>query len=202
MLIGLTGGIGSGKGLVAKILAELGAKIIDADLISRELTKQGLPLWREIVKRWGKQILKEDGEIDRKKLASIVFSSYRELEELNRMTHPAIIAEVNKRISEAPDEVMAIVAPLLIEAGLTEAVDSLWVVTLDVEKQVERITQRDGCTREEALTRIKAQMPLVEKVKFADVIIDNSGTPEHTREQVIKAWKSLMEDKEKSLAGD
>ncbi|MCL5774072.1 MAG: dephospho-CoA kinase [Firmicutes bacterium] len=202
VLIGLTGGIGSGKGTAAKILAEFGAKIIDADVISRELTKQGLPLWREIVRRWGKQILKEDGEIDRKKLASIVFSSYRELEELNSMTHPAIIAEVNKRISENPDDLMVLVAPLLIEAGITEAVDYLWVVTLDVEKQIERIIQRDGCNREEAQARIQAQMPLIEKVKFADVIIDNSGTPEFMREQVVKEWKNLTGNKEESLAGD
>jgi len=193
MLIGLTGGIASGKSTVAATLERLGAIIIDADVIAREVVKKGEKAWKEIVVVFGTNILKEDGEINRKKLADLVFSDSEKLKILNRITHPRIIEKINQKVSEIIEKdrkaVIILVAPLLIETGLYKIVDEVWVVYTDNNTQLKRLMERDGLSREEAEKRIGAQIPIEEKLKFADVIIDNSGDLNKTYEQLYKIWE-------------
>jgi len=194
----LTGGIASGKSTVSRILSDLGATVIDADEVSREVVATGGDAWKEIVESFGAGILNEDGSIDRHKLGAIVFRDRSALERLNRIVHPRVIAVIESRLKELrrrPDPPPAAVvdAPLLIEAGMTRMVDVVWVVGVDRHTQVERLMCRDRFTLEEAERRIAAQMPLAEKIRFADAVIDNSGPLEATERQVRDLWFSLIE---------
>jgi dephospho-CoA kinase len=193
MRIGLTGGIASGKSSVADILKECGASLIDADEVYRKLIEPGSALHSRIVERWGPEILHADGSLDRKKLGRIVFASENERQELNNCTHPAIIAALRKEMAEEKRNPVVVVAPLLLEAGEEALVDELWVVVLDEETQIERLMKREFITREDALRRVRSQMPLAEKMRRADRIIDNNGPLEKTREAVQKLWTELKE---------
>ncbi|MEW9081456.1 dephospho-CoA kinase [Caldanaerobacter subterraneus] len=190
-VVGLTGGIGSGKSTVSEILAKLGAKIIDADLVSREIMEKGKEAYNEIVDCFGKEILDKEGNIDRKKLGSIVFSDKEKLKRLNEITHPKIIDKIKKMIEEEKDKdkVIVIDAALLIETGLYKLVDEVWLVVVDIDTQIKRVMERDGFSCEEALKRIKSQMPLEEKIKYADFIINNSKDLRKTEEQVRLLWQ-------------
>ena len=190
-VVGLTGGIGSGKSTVSGILAKLGAKIIDADLVSREIMEKGKEAYNEIVDCFGKEILDKEGNIDRKKLGSIVFSDKEKLKRLNEITHPKIIDKIKKMIEEEKDKnkVIVIDAALLIETGLYKLVDEVWLVVVDIDTQIKRVMERDGFSCEEALKRIKSQMPLEEKIKYADFIINNSKDLRKTEEQVRLLWQ-------------
>ncbi|MDI3518628.1 MAG: dephospho-CoA kinase [Caldanaerobacter sp.] len=190
-VVGLTGGIGSGKSTVSGILAKLGAKIIDADLVSREIMEKGKEAYNEIVDCFGKEILDKEGNIDRKKLGSIVFSDKEKLKRLNEITHPKIIDKIKKMIEEEKDKdkVIVIDAALLIETGLYKLVDEVWLVVVDIDTQIKRVMERDGFSYEEALKRIKSQMPLEEKIKYADFIINNSKDLRKTEEQVRLLWQ-------------
>ncbi|MEQ2129838.1 dephospho-CoA kinase [Caldanaerobacter subterraneus KAk] len=190
-VVGLTGGIGSGKSTVSGILAKLGAKIIDADLVSREIMEKGKEAYNEIVDCFGKEILDKEGNIDRKKLGSIVFSDKEKLKRLNEITHPKIIDKIKKMIEEEKDKdkVIVIDAALLIETGLYKLVDEVWLVVVDIDTQIRRVMERDGFSCEEALKRIKSQMPLEEKIKYADFIINNSKDLRKTEEQVRLLWQ-------------
>jgi dephospho-CoA kinase len=190
-VIGLTGGIGSGKSTVSRILSGLGAKIIDADLVSREIMSKGQEAYNEIVGYFGENILDERGEIDRKRLGLIVFEDAQKLKKLNEITHPKIIEKIKAMIMEAKKEnykVIVVDAALLIETGLYQMMDEIWMVVVDIETQIKRIMKRDGFSYEEALKRIRSQMPLEEKIKYADFIINNSKTLEKTEEQVKLLW--------------
>ncbi|MGB9809751.1 MAG: dephospho-CoA kinase, partial [Caldanaerobacter sp.] len=179
-VVGLTGGIGSGKSTVSRILSGLGAKIIDADLVSREIMSKGQEAYNEIVDYFGEGILDERGEIDRKKLGLIVFGNEQKLKKLNEITHPKIIEKIKAMIVEAKKEgnyrLIVVDAALLIETGLYQMMDEIWMVVVDIETQIKRIMARDGFSYEEALKRIRSQMPLEEKIKYADFIINNSKT--------------------------
>ncbi|MGB9780595.1 dephospho-CoA kinase [Caldanaerobacter sp.] len=191
-VVGLTGGIGSGKSTVSRILSGLGAKIIDADLVSREIMSKGQEAYNEIVDYFGEGILDERGEIDRKKLGLIVFGNEQKLKKLNEITHPKIIEKIKAMIVEAKKEgnyrLIVVDAALLIETGLYQMMDEIWMVVVDIETQIKRIMARDGFSYEEALKRIRSQMPLEEKIKYADFIINNSKTLEKTEEQVKLLW--------------
>ncbi len=195
-VIGLTGGIASGKSTVARILQRLGAVIIDADLLSREAVLPGTPAHQAIVASFGPDILLPDATIDRKALGRVVFADPDARRRLEAITHPAIASLAEERLAEArrSDAPVAFyVAPLLIEAGVTGRVDDIWVVYADRETQIARLTKRDGIGREEAEQRLAAQMPMEEKATYGSAVIDNRGTPEETERQVTALWKERIE---------
>ncbi|MEK6589819.1 MAG: dephospho-CoA kinase [Nitrospinota bacterium] len=195
LLIGLTGGIATGKSLVSKTLKELGAYIIDADKISREVVEPYTPAWTEIVEFFGRDVLNNDGKINRKKLGEIVFNNPVKKKRLEEIVHPVVIEEENRRIKEYkkinPDAIVVIDAALLIEAGGHLRVDKLIVVYSDRETQLKRLCERDGLSRGDAEKRIDSQMPLNEKIKIADFVIDNSNGIENTLIQVKTIFNKL-----------
>jgi dephospho-CoA kinase len=180
--VGLTGGIGSGKSVVAKKLLDLGAYIIDADKISRAVMRPETDCWKKIVAVFGKEILQSDSTIDRKKLASIVYDDPSKRKTLNHIVHPAIKQKIEEELetisTESPDAVVIIEAALLVETGAYREYDMLIVVHAPVELQTERMIKRDGITREEALKRIDAQWPIEKKIEAADYTICNEGSLE------------------------
>jgi len=181
LLIGLTGGIASGKSKISLFLKSQGAVIIDADEIARHVVEPLSSAWKNIVEVWGTDILRPDQSLDRQKLASIVFSDKNELEKLNNITHPEIIREIKERISREPaGTLMVLDAPLLIESGLFAIVDYVWLVSVTEATQIKRLMERDGMTMEAAQKRISMQMPLEKKKEYAHVIIDNNGEWEDT----------------------
>ena len=191
-VIGLTGGIASGKSTVARMLEQLGAVVIDADLLAREVVAPGGPAYQAVIDAFGTAILKPDLTINRETLARLVFSDPAERKRLEGITHPAIGRLAEERLAGLAGKghtVVFYMAPILIEAGATSRVDEIWVVYVDARTQLQRLMARDGSSREEALGRIAAQMPLDEKVKFGSRIIDNSGTPEQTGRQVRDIWE-------------
>ena len=199
LVIGLTGGIVSGKTTVAWMFKELGAKIIDADMIAREIVQPHKKAWKEIVENFGEEILKENQEINRKKLGNIVFSNQTKLNYLNKITHPVIIENIKMQLSQISQqatrdnkEIICIVdAPLLFEARLAGMMDRNIVVYIPEKEQIVRLVKRDGISRPEALKRIRAQMSLKVKISLADYVIDNSLSPENTKQQVIQLWRKL-----------
>jgi dephospho-CoA kinase len=196
IIIGLTGGISSGKSTVSAILKELGAYIIDADAIAREVVMPGRPAWQEIIYVFGAKILQEDGQINRKELADIVFQDEEARRKLNEITHPRISEERQRIIAEiAAKDAKAVIVfdvPLLIETGMYKEVDEVWLVALPEELQIKRLINRDKVSKEEALRRISSQMPLGEKKKYAHHIIDTSGSRIDTIKQVHKLWNQLV----------
>lgn len=199
LVVGLTGGYASGKSTVARIFVELGAVLVDADQLARKVVEPGKPAWSEIVAHFGNGILLENGEIDRKALAEIIFSDEKERERLNSIVHPRVLEEELKAIDEIrgrkPEAVVIMNVPLLIERGHFNYCDRIVVVTVDEETHIKRLMGRDGFTREEAVRRISSQMPLSEKVKYADFVIDNNGSIEETRREVGKIFALLKRDK-------
>jgi dephospho-CoA kinase len=194
-VIGLTGNIGCGKSVVAGMFEELGGKIIDADYIARLVVEPTEPAWKDIIEKFGEEILNPDGTISRSRLGEIVFRDKEKREELNRITHPRIIGKIKELIEEyrkEKAEVIIVEAALIVEkGGMRPLISDLIVVIADEETQVKRLIQRGGFSREEALLRIKSQIPLSEKVKHATYVIDNSGTLEETRKQVKEVWKRI-----------
>lgn len=194
VIIGLTGGIASGKSSVSRILADLGAVIIDADHTARQVVRPGEPAWHEIRRVFGAGVLKPDGQLDRAGLGAIVFADPKARRKLNDIVHPRVIGQIEKEISRERDRgsrVVIVDAPLLLETGMEGMVDQVWVVAVTEETQIQRLMARDGLNREEACQRIKSQMPLAEKLQKADRIIDNNGSPAETREQVLGLWTTL-----------
>ena len=191
-IIGLTGGIASGKSTVARILRKLGGVIIDADQLARETVLPGEPAYLAIIAEFGEEILNSDRTINRQALGKIIFADSVARLRLERITHPAIALLAEKKLAalrEAGTPVVIYIAPLLIEAGVTSRVDEVWVVYTDQETQVSRLMQRDGINRTEALQRLAAQMPMAEKCAYGKFLIDNRGTPEETEQQVTNIWE-------------
>jgi dephospho-CoA kinase len=195
MVIGLTGGIASGKSTVSNMLRDLGGFIVDADLIARKVVEPDQLAWREIVEHFGEQILLEDRSINRTLLGSIVFQNAREREVLNRIVHPRVREEMIRQTEEIrerkPRGIVIWDVPLLIEGGLYQWVEKIIVVYVDPATQLRRLMKRDSLSETEAKRRIAAQMPLAEKVKFADFLINNEGTLEDTRKQVNRIWNEI-----------
>jgi len=194
-IIGLTGNIGSGKSTVAEMFANLGAKIIDADEIARDVVKPEEPAWKDLVTEFGEEILNNDKNLNRKLLADIVFNNEEKREKLNNIIHPRILEEINRCIDEYRSEnagVVIIEAALLVEkSGLINFIDKLIVVSIDKDSQLRRIKERDKLNSEDILSRIESQLSNDEKIKIADFVIDNTGIIENTEEQVKKIWKDL-----------
>ncbi len=191
-IIGLTGGIGSGKSTVSGFLAELGAVIIDADRVGHALLKPNTEIWREVVAAFGKQILTPDGEINRKKLGLLVFGSPGRLKLLNQLMHPEMKKAVKTQLLEYRRQgasVVVLEAPLLVETGWTELVDEVWVTTASETTILERLKQQTGLSRKESLARIHSQLPSEKLIKHADVVINTEKSLDELRTKVKKLWQ-------------
>jgi len=187
-VIGLTGGIASGKSTVSSIAVEFGIPVIDADQIAREIVAKGKPALVEIIEYFGNEVLNEKGDLNRRALGKIVFHDKKKLEELNRITHPRIIEEINNKIETCRNierlPMIIVDAALLIETDMRKLVDEVWLVVADEKAQISRLMNRDGLSEEEAKERIQSQMSTSEKKKYADIIIENSGDLKHLKVQV------------------
>lgn len=190
-VIGLTGGIATGKSTVASFFAEKGAMVIDADLLSREAVSPGSQALQAIVALFGPEMLLPDGSLDRKRLGRVVFAEAEKRRRLENIIHPEIRRLAEERIAHAVEtghRVVFYMAPLLIESGASDRVDEIWVVTVSPDVQLKRLLERDGLSREEAERIISSQMPLAEKESHGSLVIDNSGTPEETRNLLAEIW--------------
>jgi dephospho-CoA kinase len=198
LLVGLTGGIATGKSTVSAIFRELGCIVIDADVLAREVVEPGQPAYERIVGAFGRDVLSPDGALDRKALGSIVFADPQRRKELEAITHPEIRARLAARLAELTEQgfdgIVIFDAAVMIESGNYRNMDRLVVVTADAEAQVRRQRERDGASVEAATRRIASQMPLAEKVKLADHVIDNAGTREATAARVAEVHEALLED--------
>ena len=196
IVIGLTGGIASGKSTVAAMFAELGAAIVSADAIAREVVEPGEPALEEIRAAFGPEVLLPDGRLDRRRLGAIVFADPERRRRLEAILHPRIRARMREQIEAAAGTGRPVVAeiPLLFESPASRAlVDVTVVVYVDREQQLARLISRDGLTPAEAEARLAAQLPLEEKARLADYVIDNRGQLEHTRAQVVRVWEELVQ---------
>jgi len=195
LIVGLTGGVASGKTAISQVLKEEGAYIIDADQLARELVQPHKPAWNELIRAFGQEILREDGSIHRKKLAEKVFADPEQRKLLNQILHPRIRKEMDRRAKEIgqkdPEAIVMIDAPLIVELGDHREMDKLIVVTSTQTQQIERLKDRDGTSPEEALRIVSSQMPLEEKLKFADFVIRNEGSLEETRKRTKEVFKEL-----------
>lgn len=195
--LGLTGGIASGKSAVAAMFVELGARLIDTDVIAREAVAKGSPGLKSVVEAFGQEVLDSDGELDRRRLREQIFSDQKAREKLNAIVHPAVAKQVQaefERISqEDPGAVALVDVPLLYETDTDKRYDAIVVVYAPPQVQMQRLMERDGVSREAAEQSLKAQMPLEEKRKKAQFVVDNSGTLQETRNQVKAVWQILCD---------
>jgi len=200
LLLGVTGGIASGKTTVARMLEELGAPIIDFDGLSRLVVEPGKPAWNDIRDYFGEQVLQEDKALDRKKLAEIVFRDPEKRKKLEGFTHPRIYDEFSRLVKEFtqedPNAIIPVVIPLLIEANLQYLFHKLLLVYVPPEEQIHRLMERDHISREMAQNILAAQLPIDEKKAYADFIVDNSGSLEETKRQVGEVWQKLKKIQE------
>jgi dephospho-CoA kinase len=195
ILLGVTGGIASGKTAVARMLEELGAPIIDFDVLSRVVVEPGKSAWKEIVAYFGEQVLQEDKTLDRKKLSEIVFRDLEKRKKLESFIHPRIFGEFTRLVKEFaaqdPGAIIQAVVPLLYEVNLQYLFHKILLVYTPEEIQIERLMKRDGISREMAVNILSSQLPLEEKRSYADFIVDNSGSLEETKKQVQEIWEKL-----------
>lgn len=198
LIVGLTGGIVGGKSTIASMFKDLGAKIIDADKLGHSVILPHRPAWKKIVNLFGKDILRNNLTIDREKLGKTVFTNQTLLKKLNEITHPEIIKMIKKEIDLVKNtthnqgKILIIDAALIYEAKIDRLMDKIVVVYINEDEQVKRLTERNNLSKEEALQRIKSQIPMKEKVKMADYVIDNSSSLNKTKKQVEKIWEELM----------
>ena len=200
-IVGLTGGIASGKSLVARVFKDLGGHVIDADRIVHDLLEPEQPACREVLDHFGKDIMLPNGGIDRRKLGEIVFNDPEKRAWLNSCLHPKVFhvytTQVQQLQSRQPDAMVIFNAALLIETGYHRKMDRIVVIYADMEQQIERLLLRDKFTRKQALSRIMSQMPLAEKRAHADYVIDNTGNREDTEARAREVFQKLMQDAER-----
>jgi len=194
-VIGLTGGIATGKSTVSAILKKAGAEIIDADRIAREVVKKGLPAYREIVENFGETVLLSNGEINRSILGDLIFNDPRKKQLLNRIVHPHVRRETNRQLKDmeksSPDTIAVLDIPLLFEAEMHKDLSEVIVVYAPEHIQVKRLMKRDNISEADAVARVRSQMPIEEKKNRATIVIDNSGTMQDTRKQTLEIFKTL-----------
>jgi dephospho-CoA kinase len=194
-VIGLTGGIATGKSTVSAILENAGAVIIDADRIARKVVKKNLPAYRQIVAAFGKSVLLPNEEIDRTALGNIIFNDPRKKQLLNTIVHPRVLKETKRQLKDIeqnkPNALVVLDIPLLFEAGTHKDLSEVIVVYVPEPIQIKRLMERDRISQEDALTRIRSQMPIEEKKSLATMVIDNSDTLEHTRRQTLEILQRL-----------
>jgi dephospho-CoA kinase len=197
VVIGITGGIGSGKGLATEFCRSRGAVVIDADEVARELTRAGEPLVEKIAAEFGQEFLREDGSLDRRKLARSVFRDAKATTRLNRITHPPIMAAIEQEIerlaAEGKTKVVCVVAPLLLEAGYGhgDKVDRVLVMVAEEGERVRRVMKRDGLTEEEVRQRMSAQMPMDEQRRRGDWVVDTTAGKEQALRQLERVWEEI-----------
>jgi dephospho-CoA kinase len=191
LVIGVTGGMGSGKSTVARFLAGRSGTVIDADRIGHELLQPGSPVYKKLVRFFGPDILNVKGEIDRKVLGRIVFSDRRRLAELNRLMHPGIVAGIRAGVANAAGKLVVVDAPLLFETGLDKDMDIVITVRAGFDKRAARLCKRSGFSCAEIARRMEHQMPLREKAARADYVIDNSGDMIKTKKKVMELRRNL-----------
>ena len=195
LVIGLTGGIGSGKTTVSGFLEELGAEVIDADKVGHVTYLPDMPAWRDLIDTWGEDLLQPNREIDRKKLGVIVFSDPANLEKLNSIVHPRMRDIMNDRIEAFRGEgkqVVVVDAAILIEAKWTSLVDEVWVTAAPEDVVVQRVMARNGWEEEQVRSRMASQMPAEERQSYADVVIDTDATLDEVRERVRAAFEARV----------
>jgi dephospho-CoA kinase len=193
-IIGLTGGIGSGKSTVSKVLAHLGAVVIDADKMGHEVFKPGTKAWQEVVDAFGQGIISADGTIDRRKLGEIVFSNPDARAKLNQVMHPLIYEQVKSRIEEYGRKGVAIIiveAPLLLEVGWKSLVDEIWVTSASEATVIKRLKEQKGLPEAQSLARVRAQLTDEERIRQADVVIDTDCALDELKERVEALWRKL-----------
>jgi dephospho-CoA kinase len=194
-VIGLTGGIGSGKSTVAQFLAELGAVIVDLDKVGHEALRKGSQAWEQAVSEFGKDILTASGEIDRSKLGEIVFGNHESLARLNQIVHPAIDNIVKTKIEKYRRQgvrVVVLEAAAMLEAGKTEQVDELWVTIAPEVTVLKRVIERGGLSKKETRARIKTQLSNEKRIRQADVVIDTDCTLDELKDRVATEWQKLQ----------
>jgi dephospho-CoA kinase len=200
--IGLTGGIASGKSTVAKMFQERGAYLINLDELAHFVEEPDQPAWKAIVDHFGSDILNDDRTINRVALGLIVFADQKKLSILNSIVHPAVFEEWRRRIDDIydldPCAVVVSDVPLLIEAGMQDQVDIVILVYIAPEVQIERLMDRNRCSREEAVKRLASQMPIDDKIPYADIVIDNQDSPDETREIVYEIWDDILDAEKKN----
>lgn len=197
MKIGVTGIFASGKGTVCAMFAELGAGVIDTDILAREIVAPGSEGLGLLIKEFGSGILTEDGTLDRRSFANLVFKDPSKVRRLNELTHPLILKKAMEIIAADPERIYMVNTPLLFESGFDRHMDKNIVVTADPEDAVKRGVRRDGISAQEIRDRLNNQISLNEKVKRADYVIDNSATIENTRRQVVEIWNILTASRPK-----
>jgi len=192
---GLTGGIASGKSTVARILEELGAQVIDADRVGHELLRRSNPVHRQVVARFGDEILRPDGEVDRGRLGSMVFADPEKLRQLSAIVHPSLIARVDELAAELrarhPGAVILVDAAVIYEAGVADRFAKILVAWCRPEQQIERLIAKTGLSHQDALRRVASQIPSEEKRRRADYVIDCSGSLAETRTQAEALYPEI-----------
>jgi dephospho-CoA kinase len=195
ILVGLTGGVATGKSTVAKMFKRCGAIVINADLLARQVVEPGKPAWRAIVKLFGKTVLNQGRSLDRQALGSIVFQNPKKRRQLERIIHPCVAREQQRLVrliaKRKPRAVVIYEVPLLFEAGVHKRVDKIIVVTANRNTQIARLKKRNGLSRAEALRRIRSQMPLAKKIQQADHVLNGSLSRPSLRKQVGQLFNSL-----------
>ncbi|MFC1864721.1 dephospho-CoA kinase [Chloroflexota bacterium] len=193
-VIGLTGGIGSGKSTVTQCMAELGAVIIDADKVGHEAFKPNTEAWHDVVATFGRQILTPSGEVDRKKLGEIVFRTPEALSRLNQIMHPRMYDMMKSQIEEYRRQgvdVVVLEAAILIEANWTSLVNEVWVTVAPETAVIERVKKQRGLEEEQTLARIRSQLSVEERIKHADVVINNDGELDEMKTKIKELWEKL-----------
>lgn len=203
MIIGVTGGIGAGKSSVSAILREMGAVILDADKITREVTEPGRKAWQQIIETFGNDVVMPDQRLDRRKLAGIVFRSRQKRLLLEEIIHRDVKAvmrqEIDALINQGFDGVIVLDVPIPVKEGFQDTVDQIWVVTCPDEERIRRVMARSGLTYEEAKSRIKAQMPQEDYIRLAHIVIENNGTKEALRARVEALYRAIGADGQNSM---
>jgi dephospho-CoA kinase len=188
-IIGVTGGIGSGKSTVSRILDEMGAAIIDADVIAREIVQKGQAALNEIVKFFGKDVIDNEGELNRRKLGSLVFNDKDKLESLNKITHKYITERIKEKILDISDagsvELIVVDAAIPFQYGFMDVVDEIWVVLSDIEVRIARVMARSGLSHEQVVERIKSQKSDEQYLSIAHKVLINNGSVAELKEQVV-----------------
>jgi dephospho-CoA kinase len=197
LVLAVTGGIASGKSVVAQMLESLGAPLIDTDVLARWVVEPEKPAWKEIVSYFGDKVLEKNGRLDRKKMSDIVFADPVKRKKLESFTHPAIMEELARQVNDMakkdPEAIIQAVVPLLIEINHQQYFHKVLVVHVPKEIQIERLVKRDGIEKEEAAKILKAQMPIDDKLAFADFVIHNENSLDETGRQVEALWEKLKE---------
>ncbi|HJX34887.1 MAG TPA: dephospho-CoA kinase [Desulfatiglandales bacterium] len=203
LLVGLTGGIASGKSTVAHMFEEMGSRVIDFDMLARLVVEPGRPAWKKTVGYFGNDILQDNGEIDRKRLSRIIFGDSEKRKMLEGFTHPLITEECMRQVDEIAysnqDAIILAVVPLLFEAGMQALFHKVVVVYIPREGQIKRLIERDGINKEHAINILNAQMHIDEKIRRADFVINNENSIEETNRQVRDMWDTLR-DLQKDIA--